>query len=280
MVTCESRVSADTRGGAETGVDEVVPSSGSRRPLAEAVFNHLFDAIVSGRLAPGSSLPPERALTEEFGVNRQVVREAIKQLVHLGLVVQEHGNGNIVADWRRSGTFEVLPAIAARSAVGFGGDQFELARSLLELRQSCGTHTAPLCAARCTPELVDQLGALVGHLAVGVEPIERFRLSMKFWALVAEGSGNVAFQLMHNSMARSMVPIGMLMSHVCSRVPGDVADYQQLVDAMAACDPQAAAIAAARVLRIEPTEMARAAGLFDEGYNGVAEPMPASDSVG
>jgi len=264
----------------EMRVEEMVPAPGSRRPLAEGVFNHLFDAIVSGRMAPGSSLPPERTLTDEFGVNRQVVREAIKQLVHLGLVVQEHGNGNIVADWRRSGTFEVLPAIAARSAVGFDADQLVLARSLLELRQACGTQTAPLCAVRCSPEVVDQLGALVGHLAMGGEPIERFRLSMQFWALVAEGAGNVAFQLMHNSMERSIVPVGMLMSHVCSHVPGDVADYQQLVDAMAASDPQAAATAAARVLRIEPTPMARAAGLFDKGLNGMVEPMSASDSAG
>lgn len=50
-------------------------------------LDQLGEAIVSGRYAPGSAIPPEPVLGEAFGVSRTVVREAIKSLVAKGLVV-------------------------------------------------------------------------------------------------------------------------------------------------------------------------------------------------
>jgi DNA-binding FadR family transcriptional regulator len=46
----------------------------------------LGEAIVSGRYAVGSSLPPEPILCTELGVSRTVVREAVKSLIAKGLV--------------------------------------------------------------------------------------------------------------------------------------------------------------------------------------------------
>lgn len=48
--------------------------------------DHLGEAIVGGRYAPGTSIPPEPMLCEELGVSRTVVREAVKSLVAKGLV--------------------------------------------------------------------------------------------------------------------------------------------------------------------------------------------------
>ena len=44
-------------------------------------------AIVTGRYAVGSSLPPEPMLCDELGVSRTVVREAVKSLIAKGLLV-------------------------------------------------------------------------------------------------------------------------------------------------------------------------------------------------
>ena len=49
-------------------------------------LEHLGQAIVSGRYAPGTSVPPEPMLCEELGVSRTVVREAVKSLVAKGLL--------------------------------------------------------------------------------------------------------------------------------------------------------------------------------------------------
>ena len=52
----------------------------ARRRLHEDVAEQLRDAILDGRFATGSKLPPERDLAAEFRVNRTSVREAIKVL--------------------------------------------------------------------------------------------------------------------------------------------------------------------------------------------------------
>lgn len=58
--------------------------------MVKNVHGHTLDllgqAILSGRYAVGTSLPPEPVLCETLGVSRTVVREAIKSLVAKGLI--------------------------------------------------------------------------------------------------------------------------------------------------------------------------------------------------
>src|SRR4029453_11889791 len=65
----------------------------ARRRLHEDVAEQLRDAVLDGRFAAGSKLPPERELAAEFRVNRTSVREAIKVLEGLGLVQVRQGDG-------------------------------------------------------------------------------------------------------------------------------------------------------------------------------------------
>lgn len=57
-----------------------------RLNLREQVMNELGLAIVCEKLAPEDTLPKESDLSEEYGVSRTVVREAIKGLTARGLV--------------------------------------------------------------------------------------------------------------------------------------------------------------------------------------------------
>ncbi len=57
----------------------------ARNILGQAL-DSLGQAIVAGRHAPGSALPPEPQLGESLGVSRTVVREAVKSLVAKGLL--------------------------------------------------------------------------------------------------------------------------------------------------------------------------------------------------
>lgn len=53
---------------------------------ADAVVRGIEARIVSGELAPGSHLPPERDLIEAYGVSRTVIREAVARLASRGLL--------------------------------------------------------------------------------------------------------------------------------------------------------------------------------------------------
>ena len=59
-----------------------------RQTVTETVRDALLESIRSGALLPGSRLPSERSLCEEFGVARTSVREAIQGLVSLGIITK------------------------------------------------------------------------------------------------------------------------------------------------------------------------------------------------
>ena len=63
-----------------------------RQPrLSDQVADMLMRAISEGRLAPGARLPSERALCDQFGVSRTVVREAVMILAAKGLIEVQVG---------------------------------------------------------------------------------------------------------------------------------------------------------------------------------------------
>jgi GntR family transcriptional regulator len=67
-----------------------------RKPLPLRVRDLILDEIRSGKLEPGQQLPPEGALSEEFGVGRSTIREAVKLLVNDGVIDVQHGRGSFV----------------------------------------------------------------------------------------------------------------------------------------------------------------------------------------
>jgi GntR family transcriptional repressor for pyruvate dehydrogenase complex len=69
----------------------------ARRTVTEEIRDRLTAAIESGVLPLGQRLPPERVLSEEFGVARTSVREAIQGLLSTGQLVRR-ANRIIVAD--------------------------------------------------------------------------------------------------------------------------------------------------------------------------------------
>ena len=72
--------------------------TGRRKPrsLAQELVDALGERIRTGALPPGTKLPTEAAVMEEFGVSRTVVREAISKLQAAGLVDTRHGVGTFV----------------------------------------------------------------------------------------------------------------------------------------------------------------------------------------
>lgn len=59
----------------------------------ELVLHSIESRLLSGELAPGDHLPPERALAAELGVGRSSVREAVRVLDVMGLVRTRTGSG-------------------------------------------------------------------------------------------------------------------------------------------------------------------------------------------
>ncbi len=70
------------------------------RPVGrQQLFLMLQERIQRGEYAPGSWLPAERALAQEFGMDRSAIRRALLQLEERGLIVREVGK----RPWVRGG---------------------------------------------------------------------------------------------------------------------------------------------------------------------------------
>ncbi len=67
-----------------------------RQPLWETVVVRLRNAILSGELPPGSKLV-EAELAQSFATSRGPIREAVRELVREGLIVEFDRRGNVVS---------------------------------------------------------------------------------------------------------------------------------------------------------------------------------------
>lgn len=66
--------------------------------LTEQVMQQLASKIISGELAPGEKLPPERDLCEMLQVSRSRIREALRALALIGFVVIKPSGGTFVGN--------------------------------------------------------------------------------------------------------------------------------------------------------------------------------------
>jgi DNA-binding FadR family transcriptional regulator len=146
----------------EAGRSALFPPVSSRRPtnLAHAVTAELVHRIVRGRHPPGTALPPEPVLGDEFGVSRTVVREAVKSLQEKGLVQVRQGAGTIVTAptmWDMLDAAVLSASIAEDEGVVIL-DDLVVTRRLLE------SDMAYMAARVAGPDAVGQLGAMVEQM--------------------------------------------------------------------------------------------------------------------
>jgi GntR family transcriptional regulator len=77
-------------------------------PLYIQIAEKLIARIESGDFSPGEKLPPERYLSEQFGINRMTLRRALKVLESQGLIVRKHGVGTFIAEPKIDRQMEVV----------------------------------------------------------------------------------------------------------------------------------------------------------------------------
>jgi DNA-binding FadR family transcriptional regulator len=95
----------------------------SRDPktLPDRIADELIARIWSGELQPGDSLPAERALAEELGVDRTSLRMALRQLTRMKVVRALRGSGITVLDYRRHAGIDFLAAVLEVPGLELGG---------------------------------------------------------------------------------------------------------------------------------------------------------------
>jgi GntR family transcriptional regulator / MocR family aminotransferase len=183
------------------------PSGGKRARLETA----LRDAVRDGRLAPGTRLPPTRALCEQLGVSRGIVVDAYAQLAAEGYLRTRRGAGTTVAELA-SPPIAGPPARGATARVRYDLNPFTpalgefpravwsaaLSRAIRQMPDARLGHPDPAG----TPELRAVLAAYLGRArGVRAEPEQivitsgtRHGLGLVWAALAERGARRVAIE--------------------------------------------------------------------------------------
>ncbi|MGO4597110.1 FadR/GntR family transcriptional regulator [Terrabacter sp. 2RAF25] len=212
----------------------------ARRSVSDEVFSELRDAVLTGRFAPGDSLPPERELAASFAVNRHAVREALQRLQAAGFVKVVHGGGTRVLDVRSSAGLDLL-AHLARSGEGLDPT---ILRDGLEMRRCIGVDAARLAATRGTAEGHARIVAAAA--AYGCPDIDD--ADRTFWLEVVETSGNFAFRLALNSLMHAIDSAPGPLDALLAADRSDLVPHAPLPAAIAARDGAEAARIADTIL--------------------------------
>jgi DNA-binding FadR family transcriptional regulator len=189
------------------------PEASARTRAADHVFESVAAAILQGKLAPDTPLPPERELAARFDISRILVREAIHKLKELGLVRVRQGGQTIVLD----------PDLSTDPRVTMLN--FELAapmgtavRDMAERQNVQGMVLLELAEPRCVTANIDALDKLIDdYEAAGAEAAGFF--IMQFWTTVAQATQNqiiereTRFWFQMASRRSGGAPPGMALTH-------------------------------------------------------------------
>ena len=231
------------------------------RSLADQVFGQLLAEIVGGSYPVGSAIPSERALTGIFGVNRHVVREALKRLEQVGLIRIAQGGSTKVEDLRQTAGLDLLALIAehAEAIESLGpsaGGLMPLLRAALEMRLGIGVDVARLCAERADSATRAEIGATADALAGAAGTPAVVALDRRFWQAVLDGAGNLAYQLAFNSLIRGADIVPELSAEWLEHELSHSEYRRPIARAIAAGDPEAAAEATRAALTPDPVATA------------------------
>jgi len=123
---------------------------------SDQAFEQIRDLIFRGQIRPGEQIMPERDLAQALGVSRPTIREAIKQLVTIGLLEHRQGQGTFVRSISAQRELNPLAAMIEGHSPTL--------EELLEVRMGLEGQAVTLAAQRATPEEIQVLEKALSHM--------------------------------------------------------------------------------------------------------------------
>ena len=195
--------------------------------LVQQIVDQLLKLISRGKLSVGDQIPPEAALSEQFGVSRTVTREAMQTLRGLGVIEVGRGRRPRI---KQPGTDATIENIHLH---------LKLSRSplldQLEFRTPVESHIVELA---CERRSADHLAAL--RVALDERRDRRFSeasvdADLRFHRILAATTGNLLFEVMLSSIGELMRQAMNIDEHGASRFLMDQI-HEDILEAVAARD--------------------------------------------
>ena len=190
----------------------------SRSKVFEQILEQFKANIASGQLKKGDKLPSERQLSEELGVSRSTVREAIKALEMIGLVTCVQGDGNYISDNLENSLSEPL-------AILFMLQNQDL-NQVQQLRQTLEQMALQLAITHITTDDLKQLYQICDNLTNSQKVQDTINLDQQFHFLLASFS-------QHPLLTTMLKAISDLVTAQLSDIYGSLASEPDLLSQLA-----------------------------------------------
>ncbi|WP_414472670.1 FadR/GntR family transcriptional regulator [Microvirga sp. M2] len=172
---------------------------GRKESLSSQLTKELTQKIEAQVYAPGSRIPTEAELCQEYGVSRTVVREAIASLRADGLVIPRQGIGVFVSERTR-----LLPFEFDAKSEGALADIL----SILELRLSVELEGAALAAERRNTRQLQAIKARLKDIAKEISDAQGDggRGDFEFHLAIARATNNPYFEKFLSFIGPQIIP--------------------------------------------------------------------------
>lgn len=204
----------------------------AERPV-DVIIRQIKELLITGQLQPGDRLPPERKLSERFGVGRTHVREALRKLEFYGILKTRPQSGTFVAAIGITALESLIADVLRIDSYSF--------LSLVETRVTLELSTVALACQRHTEDdlrlLENSLDDYLGKALKGMKALDE---DFMFHLSIAGASKNTVLK----SMLLIIVP-DILSNYsifkVCDTVSAKaVEEHRQILQAIRRRDCEAA----------------------------------------
>jgi GntR family transcriptional repressor for pyruvate dehydrogenase complex len=211
----------------------------------EAILK-IKDMILSGELAPGDRLPPEKELSDRLGLSRSSMREAVKALEVIRVLDVRRGDGTYVTSLEPRLLLEAITFV-----VDLHDDDSIL--ELFAVRRILEPAAAGLAAARPDQERVAELRRQIAAIDQTAVIDELVAHDLAFHATIVEGAGNSYLTTLIESLSghtvRARVWRGLTQENATART---LSEHSAIVDALEIGDAKLAeALMVAHISGIE-----------------------------
>ena len=206
----------------------------SREPrLSDKVADLLLETIHARGLQPGERLPSERELSEQFGVSRTVIREAVRALAAKGVIDVRTGSGLRVSAVDAAAVSESM-SLYLRGSESVDYPKVHEVRAMLELQ------TAGLAAERASDEDIAELTEILMRMAAELDDVEAASLhDVEFHRAIARATHNELYLLLLDSLGQALIEIRR--ENIAAGSGPDALDsHRRILQAIAAREPEAA----------------------------------------
>ncbi|MFD4421598.1 FadR/GntR family transcriptional regulator [Agromyces sp. NPDC058484] len=214
--------------------------------VTDEAIQRIKDMITEGRLAPGDRLPPEKELSEQLGLSRNSLREAVKALELIRVLDVRRGDGTYVTSLEPALLLEAMSFV-----IDLHDDQSIL--EILAVRRILEPASSSLAAQHADETQLEMLQKIVDAVETDASVEDLVAHDLQFHGAIARAAGNGYLASLLDSLSshtvRARIWRGITQEHAVDQT---LSEHRAILQAIAAGDSTLAeALTLAHVAGVE-----------------------------